>query len=691
MALPDLALASRYRSNETNLVKDFYIPCLTQSLLYQRAVGYFTSSGLSLAAKGLASFLKGNGTMQLVASPYLTEADERAISEGHQNREEVLVESLVRQLESVDDEIALSRLACLAQLVATKRLDIQLASKTTPLGRLKRGIYHEKIGIFTDKDGNSVAFTGSSNETAGGLIENFESVHVFCSWDDPHNRVGIIREDFAKLWNNNTVGLEVLPFPEAAKRGLICHLRAEPPVSDPQEDPDLVTNQSESQPHLPSFKPWPHQVQAVDEWIRHDCRGILQMATGTGKTKTAMLAIQKIAPDLQPGLVVIIAPYKHLLEQWSDECDRWSIRHFLCSSDYPDWPSRFNDLRLYSAAGNKSLTAVLVTYSTFASDKFQNLLTNYKPSKMLIADEVHHIGSSSCRIPLSTFDKRLGLSATPERIYDLEGTHWMLGNIGQIIFRFEIKDAIPRFLCPYDYLLHCVYLDDDEQQEFQEVMNQIARACAEGASISEEYPDANKGLGPLLRRRQEIIGGASGKIPKLLEVLSEQRVNSGPNALNFSLFYSSERLFATLVDQLSNTLSLKISKFTFAESKRERAQILDNFSNERIQGIVAMKCLDEGMDIPATRNAFILASSSNPMEYVQRRGRVLRLSTGKDHAAIHDFFVLPAANAPINAYDRRLVERELLRAQEFASTSRNPVSSGRTMLEIKRRYDLLHL
>lgn len=694
MALSDLALATRYRSNETNLVKDFYIPCLTHSVLYQRAVGYFTSSGLSLAAKGLAAFLKGNGTMQLVASPFLTEDDERAIAEGHRDREQVLVESLIRQLESVSDEMTLSRLACLAQLVATKRLDIQLANKIDVHGRLKRGIYHEKIGIFTDEDGNSVAFTGSSNETAGGLVENFESVHVFCSWDDPQNRVRVIKDDFSNLWNNMTTGLVVLPFPEAAKKGLIRHLRAEPPTVDPDEEEAGVqpfTSQSRSQLTLSTFKPWPHQLQAVDMWISHNCRGILQMATGAGKTKTAVLAIQRVTSDLQPGLVVIVAPYKHLLEQWSDECERWSIRHFLCSSDYPEWPNRFNDLRLSLAAGEKSLSAVLVTYNTFTSDRFQSILERCKVAKMLIADEVHHLGSSSSRIPLEGFAKRLGLSATPQRIYDSEGTQWMTDNVGPIIFRFDIKDAIPRFLCPYDYFIHCVYLDPHEQQEFQEVMAQITRACASGGSIVEEDPEANKSIGPLLRKRQEIIGGASGKLPKLLELIGEQRTRHGPNSINFSLFYSSERLFAKLVDELSNTVRLRISKFTFAESREERAQILENFANERIQGIVAMKCLDEGMDIPATRNAFILASSSNPMEYVQRRGRVLRNAPGKDHATIHDLFVLPAPDSSINDYDRRLVERELIRAKEFASTSRNPVSAGRTILEVQKRYQLLHL
>jgi len=692
MELTDLRLGKRYRSNECNIIRDFYIPCLSNSILYQRAVGYFTSSGLSFAAKGLARFIRGNGVMQLIASPYLTEADERAITLGLQAQEEILVESLLRELDSTSAETAASRLSCLAKLIASRRLEIKIAVKVDTQGRIQRGLYHEKVGIFTDDHNNCVAFTGSPNETLGGLVENFESIQVFASWSDVEGRTTIIRDDFAHLWTNSTPGLRVLPFPEAASQRLIRHLQRDLPDLDPEErdsHPDAEDMSLGMSTH--HFQPWPHQCEAVELWIRNKCLGVLRMATGTGKTKTAFLALQRAGIVQRPILGVILAPYKHLMEQWKEECDKWLFKTVLCSSDYPDWPEKLGNLRLSHAAGDLSTSLVIATYSTFSTTRFRHLLDLFNQPKMLIADEVHHLGSPSNRIALDVYQMRLGVSATPERVYDEDGTNWILSQIGPIVFSFGLREAIPDYLCPYDYFLHPVYLQPAEQEEFQEVMDGIARACGRGASLAEEDPEANFQLGPLLRRRQEIIGGAAAKIPLLREILMGMRATQSPTDLNHMLFYTNERLFERLLRELSQTVGLRVSKFTFLESREERLQILDNFANARIQGMVAMKCLDEGMDIPATRTAFILASSSNPMEYVQRRGRVLRRAPGKESATIHDFFVLPSEHSPINEFDRRLVMRELDRAKEFASTSRNPVQVGRRILEIEQRYNLLHL
>lgn len=339
MGLTDLKLGKRYRSNECNIIRDFYIPCLSNSILYQRAVGYFTSSGLSFAAKGLARFIRGNGVMQLIASPYLTEADERAITLGLQAQEEVLVESLLRELDSISAETAASRLSCLAKLIASRRLEIKIAVKVDTQGRIQRGLYHEKVGIFTDDHNNCVAFTGSPNETLGGLVENFESIQVFASWNDVEGRTTIIRDDFAHLWTNSTPGLRVLPFPEAASQRLIRHLQRNLPDLDPEER-DSHPNAEDTSLGMSThhFQPWPHQCVAVELWIRNKCLGVLKMATGTGKTKTAFLALQRAGIVQRPILGVILAPYKHLMEQWKEECDKWLFKTVLCSSDYPDWP-----------------------------------------------------------------------------------------------------------------------------------------------------------------------------------------------------------------------------------------------------------------------------------------------------------------------------------------------------------------
>jgi len=310
---------------------------------------------------------------------------------------------------------------------------------------------------------------------------------------------------------------------------------------------------------------------------------------------------------------------------------------------------------------------------------------------MFIPDEVHHLGAASRRTSLEVFDARLGLSATPRRTYDPEGTQWLFQNVGPIVFRFPLKDAIPDYLTPYDYHIHLVRLTPEEQEEYLDVMGQITLACARGADLSEEDPDANQQLGALLRRRHEVIGGAANKLQILNRLLQELIAREGVDSLKFSLFYSSSRLFDQVMFALSQIHDVRVSKFTFEETRQERIEILEGFAEARIHAILAKKCLDEGMDIPATRRAFILASSSNPMEFIQRRGRVLRRFTGKEFATIHDFFVLPSESAPINQYDRTLIERELKRILEFAATSRNSVLTRETILPIQKQYNLLHL
>jgi superfamily II DNA or RNA helicase len=300
------------------------------------------------------------------------------------------------------------------------------------------------------------------------------------------------------------------------------------------------------------------------------------------------------------------------------------------------------------------------------------------------------LGAQTRRIGLEPFEKRLGLSATPRRTFDPTGTAWLLQNVGDVVFRFPMEEAIPKYLVPYRYYVHIVRLDDTEHADYQEVAAAISKVCAEGATLSEEDPEQNARLGPLLRRRHEIIGGAKNKIEQLRRVLRDNSWQDG-NGLNFSLFYASSSLFDDLLKLTSKEFALKVSKFTFEESMPQRRQILDNFSQQRIDAIVAKKCLDEGMDIPATRNAFILASTSNPMEFVQRRGRVLRQHANKSEAVIHDFFVLPAEGYQLSEHDRRLVGRELRRTLEFSRTAKNHVACGRQLFAIQEKYNLLDL
>lgn len=682
--LVSLPLQTSYRTSKGNIVDSFYSPCLQHATFYKRAVGYFTSSGLAAAAKGLAAFIKGNGSMQLVASPFLEASDCEAMQKGYEARANVIVKSLIAGLSLGIDDVIKNRLACLAWLIANNRLEVKIAIPQVPA----QGIYHEKIGLFQDSVGNQVAFSGSPNETAGGLVNNFESIDVFWSWDDPQNRVAEKCRYFEALWRNETPLLDVIEFPDAARDKLLEYVPATPPTSDPESNATLPTVSIGGDKPRSQFLPREYQVAATEAWRRNNSRGILEMATGTGKTKTALYALEQ---SLNGGLVsAIVAPYQHLVEQWANECASFGVMNTRCMSANPKWPEEALQMRLSLTTKATRAAALITTYNTFVTERFHEILGRFPQKKVLIADEVHHLGAQNRRIPLNAFEKRLGLSATPSRIFDPSGTAWLLENVGDVVFRFPMDEAIPKYLVPYYYYVHMVRLDEAEQADYQEISVAISRACGQGASLSEEDPAENARLGPLLRRRHEIIGGAKNKIDQLRQVLRDDTWQRG-NGLNFSLFYASSSLFDELLKLTSREFGLKVSKFTFEESMAERRQILDDFSQQRIDAIIAKKCLDEGLDIPATRTAFILASSSNPMEFVQRRGRVLRQHPNKSEAVIHDFFVLPAEHYELNEYDRRLIGRELRRALEFSRTAKNHVTCERELLRVQQQYNLLDI
>lgn len=691
MTLKTINLKLKYRSSDSDILSEFYVPCLSNATLYRRAVGYFTSNGLTLAARGVSRLCKNNGSMQLIASPHLNDEDIKAINSGYSNSGDIVLRSLLNVFENIPDETVLNRLTLLSALVADGRLEIKLALRVKN-GRYLNGLYHEKIGIFTDEHFNSVAFVGSANETTGGLIDNFESIQVFKGWSDPDRRVDDIANDFDLLWNNKTSGIEVIEFPDAAKKQLL-KVTSQRLIDVRDLDEIDYDGDNASSPAACSFTPRDYQLKAVSEWVANRYRGLFKMATGTGKTKTALHAVRTMAADTGKLLVVVVVPFQHLVDQWSDECEALSYRTIRCCSSYSGWKEQLNDLRMDFLGKNEQQVRIAVTtYDTFSSPSFLDIVNRFTCTRLLVADEVHQMGAQSYRVSLEQFKGTLGLSATPERIYDLEGTQWIINAIGPVVFEFGLSEAINKgFLCRYNYHVHVVNFTDVEMVEYYEVMELIAKTCARGGALYEESSSANSSLGPLLKRRQELIGAAVGKLPALRAEITKIKEMDGPFALNGTLVYASSENFDEIMQLLSVEMGLKLAKFTFRENISERRRILDDFSNKRIKVILAKKCLDMGVDIPATKNAFILASSSNPMEFIQRRGRVLRPFPGKTHAEIHDFFVLPPKDHRISKYDVMLVERELKRAIEFSETASNYAKCHSILSEIADRYNLHHL
>lgn len=692
VSLRRLNLAHSYRSDDGPLVERFYEPCLSVATRYYRAVGYFTGQSLALAGKGLPTFAKRRGIMQLIAAPYLSDADRQRIQSGYRLRE-VLNEAILRALEP-DSQIVQERLGYLGWLIAIQSLDLKLVYKDDDPG----GIYHEKVGIFEDDDGNIVAFTGSANETVGGWYSNFESIDVFRSWvSGEDERVQAKVEAFKRLWGNETRGLTVLTFPDAARRKLISMA----PKSLPESDVEVRMSQRDAQGNsggvaLPKgISLRPYQKEAINAWLGAGGRGVLSMATGTGKTLTAVAACLKMLERHGRLAMLVVAPYTHLAEQWAEELERCNAGGvFRAYGSRERWVGPVNQAIASFSMGVRDTIFAVTTNSTFATNVWRETVDKLTGPVVLVSDEMHYMGAPQQLRSLPTHvPYRLGLSATPSRWFDAEGTAELMQYFGDVIYEFPLERAIGEFLTPYYYHPHIVYLNDDEREGYYEISKQIARLWA---VVGPEEGNAAGPLKTLLFKRARLIANASGKIPALLKVMEGKRDTT------HNIFYCGSgsdndetRQLEQVLAALGHGLGLRVRRFTADEDIRTRTEILHSFELGVLQGIVAIRCLDEGVDVPATRRAFILASSRNPREFVQRRGRVLRKYPGKDFAEIHDFVVVPHEPREIKrldnevlAMERNLLRGELTRASEFAETAINGGEAMATLLPVKRAYGL---
>jgi DNA phosphorothioation system restriction enzyme len=696
MPLTVLDLKPEYRSDHNSLLEAFFRPCLRRSVRYDRAVGFFASSSLGLLADGLDEFLENGGAIRLIASPKLDAEDVRAMTLGYEERQRRAARAVTREIEHLREDPAFRpQLELLAWLIANERLDIKLAIVGTSQDF---GMYHEKLGVFVDDDDNFVAFAGSANESYGGFVANFESVDVYCSWlSADAARAAAKRQAFERLWRAETPSVEIYDFPDAARRSLI--------ETAPRERPRNVggaptgTGRDGDLRRPTGFELRDYQAEAVRAWLANNGRGVFAMATGTGKTLTALTAASVVATrareQAKPLVVVIVCPQKHLVTQWAKDVETFGVDPLLCFESSADWAPEAARQRMALDDERAQIAVWITTNATFASTGFQSQLDGLRSSLLLIADEMHNLGASRLRQTLpSTAAFRLGLSATPERRNDDEGTGALLDYFGDVVFELPLHEAVERgILTPYRYFPTIVELAGDELEQYVELSEKIARAMAGGQATN--FSDLPPGVENLLFRRARLIGGARGKLVHLRSVIGDERDHH-------TLVYCSdsnvngtdERQIDAVTALLGREMGMKVAQYTHETSTQLRTDRLRLFEEGRLDALIAIKCLDEGVDVPATRRAFILASSTNPRQYVQRRGRVLRRAPGKRRAEIHDFVVVPPEGAlppGLQAIERRLVARELTRVIEFAQHAENGPVAMNVLLPLQQRYDLLHV
>lgn len=677
-------------TSDYDIIANFFVPALKASVRYDRGVGFFSAGWLRIAAEGMTEFARNSGYARWVTSPILSKADWEAMQMGEAARyNEMLRRSIERTIEELEHTLQEETLSALAWLVADGILTFKLA---LPRNKLDQGEFHDKFGIFADADGNRVSFNGSYNDSIQGT-RNYESIKVFRSWEPLF--ADLVQADaarFGQLWNNLDPNVQVFDLPSAARERIVQLRTSDRPYPEPnwtklgqlQDESSPYLIEKNSRPQVPSYITLrDYQVQAVQSWFDNGCRGLLEMATGTGKTITALAASVRLL-EREGRLVTIIAcPYTHLISQWAEVVEEFGHDHVLAFDSTRDWAEKLANELLDFRAGFIDHLVILVTHSTFSDDRFIRIVVEDETIPvLLISDEVHSVGSPKRqRGLLDCYEYRLGLSATPKRWFDEEGTTVLFDYFGETVFEFPLADAIPDFLAPYEYYPFFVELTADELQEYRQITRKIIRRVH---SIEDVENDETLELYAILRKK--IIKRAENKYQCFEEILDS--LNSYDHTLVYCSPDSPEQM--QRVQEILNSRGIVQSRFTGEESSRERKGLLDSFAKGYYEILVAMKCLDEGVDVPSTRTAILLASSGNPKQFIQRRGRVLRKAEGKDKAVIFDIIVVPNLSDPLDdetlELERGILRRELQRYDEFAKLALNSVHALNKIGPIKRRY-----
>lgn len=466
MSLKTHVIKSEYRSLIDNVVQDFYIPLLNEAVLYRRAVGFFSSSSLVEISKGIASLAKRGGKIQIVASPYLSEEDIEAIRKGYEDRNAVIEKALLSQLsDETLDFYSMERLNLLATLISEGILDIRIAYTEDHKGI---GMYHEKMGVITDAEGNSVAFSGSMNESSTAMSINYETIDVFRSWGDSFeaNQERLKENAFVSIWNNTEPNIQVLEFPSISQ-AMIEKYRKKPVDYDvDQKQFAAPSHQGKKKESIqasigaripPDVTLHDYQKEAIASWVGENYRGIFDMATGTGKTYTGLGAVSKLCEDLRDDLaVVIVCPYQHLVEQWVEDIIRFNIKPIIgySSSSQKDWKKRLAQaVRDQKLRTDKKFFCFICTNATFTNPYVQEQIGKIKSPVLLLVDEAHNFGAKSLSQLLDDrFEYRLALSATLERHRDEEGTAALYNFFGKKCIVYSLERAIKEDkLTPYKY------------------------------------------------------------------------------------------------------------------------------------------------------------------------------------------------------------------------------------------------
>ena len=732
----------RYKSGTEWEPVGFFSECLCNSTRFDLMLGFFSSSAIRILASGFAVFLYNGGKMRMIINNLLSPQDKQTIIEGQNNNiPDIFDLTDISSIQKNLSEEGRHFFECLAWLISNKRIEIKIVQPKD-----HNGIAHTKFGLFSDGS-NSVSFEGSCNFTRAALIDNIESFSVSCDWDGDifKSQIENIENDFERAFEGKDKNLIYINAEKVVDRisttfggkNLAELLEQEQQISQIQIRPSLLSAIETARkqvsdiaindvlkaetPHFPySNGPRDYQKQAFENWKANGQKGLFAMATGTGKTLTALNCLLEIYQRKDYYKALILVPTLTLVEQWENECQKFGYSRVIkVSSKNASWREDIRRVQFdeQQCQDDDNVSFIIIaTYSSFARQNVFDMLNGFSRSQMLlIADEDHNMGAPGILKKLGSINylRRIDLSATPERQFD-EQTNRRLGHFfgaeEKYTYEYSMEEAIKNgVLCRYYYYPHIVQLTDEEMEQYAELSSKISRYFNFNSGTFDKKDDI---LMALLLARKRIIHKAAKKLPAFRQIITERFEKQG--SLKYTLVYvpegtnpdeqgadifedhetinddqDSEHLI-DIYTQAVCDVDKYVTVRKFTGDTKDRDRILDDFAAGRLQVLTSMKCLDEGVDVPRSELAIFCASTGNPRQFIQRRGRVLRTHKDKKYSYIHDLVVIPRVMPDTQSYrmEQALLAGELKRVYDFSSMSENPSQAQMELIDVMNYYGL---
>ena len=708
MSFKSLDIKPSYESGVGDIVQDFYEPVLTEAVLYDRISGFFTSTSLAVAARGMCNFIKNGGIIRLITSPILSSDDVEIIEKLIDKKGDIKSKELGLDLDALEDALISDHVKAFGWLMASGKIDIRLAillgDDNKPITKekiLSAGLFHQKIGILTDAEGNHISFSGSINETASAWTKNDEEFKVFKEWEESSSYYSEDRERFNTLWEGRKRNVVVVDLPHAVKNELIEYSK-DFDVERISAKQYIERKRKQVSPfELDGISLFYYQKDALDNWKKSGFCMLFEMATGTGKTRTAIAGFNYIKHQHARTITVIACPQNALAKQWKEnEVASFRLNYdkeVIIDGTVPNWKSVLKDICLENGAGFADHCIIYTTHNTASSDSFISTLSNnISPKTVLtfVGDEVHWLGAKTLRKALlPNYEYRIGLSATPSRWFDDSGTRLLENYFGNNHYEFSMKDALAEinpitgkhFLVDYMYLISRISLTEDEGQKYSELTEKLSKLYR----MKDNDPEVAEVYDRILQKRAEIIKNAENKYIVLSNILDKMiEKEELENLIIFVSPQQKERVLEMLESKgvIHHQLTQEEGNAPRKEfgGLTERQYIIKLFKENKYKALVAIKCLDEGIDIPSACRGILMSSSTNPREYVQRIGRIIRQDKDKEFAYLYDICVESsgALSEALQDIDTKIRANERKRLQEIAVNAINSVEALQNIIKL---------